>query len=557
MELQNNSNRNKAEFENLGFSFVVDDIFRVRVPLEGDINGIYINVEVDLTGYPLKQPVLKLLSINEQYKLYKSIQKNWRHIDEQMISDNPKDSSFYICAIHNWSASSIYNANFIYERLLDWLNKNQNDDWISEDDLFTWRILPQYSSLILYLDQNFVQEFESLEYLKFYEFNVIHSKYRQKKGRVSSSNGNNYYYNNIDFSETYYYFEDNDRNFEYNIIKQNLVPKSSNSITSKFNVIRLPRNYKFKSTYQLLHSLMLNTDIKQVMELNKNSPFIIRYFGDKGRIETLAFITDSNSICNNTIKSIQIINIEIISENLVGIDQNIGILGVGSLGSQISKMLSHKKVKELVLCDFDRLSISNLGNHELPPYFLGKPKAQSLALQLKHTLLQRVRPELSDSQEIFNFCDILVVTVGNKQSLDRLAFKELISYDKPIIWAWTSPNNILQEIVITRPDTGCLNCYYQLIKDDAILESLHQKAESEIKLYPSEGIDLCGNPHTISTWEKMSFLSSQITSIISLYSKNKRFKYDYYNYYWGMDEIMPTHMFGFLQQQKGCSCKGE
>lgn len=550
-----------AEFESLGFSCVNESVFQGRIPQEYDIGGFYINVEIFMHDYPLRQPSIRLISIQDNHELYKKIPKSWRHIDEWMMTTNPKESYFHICCLHNWSASSKNNVNFIYTRLIDWLKNNVNEDWKAEDDLPGWRILPQISNSCLYLEKNFVNEIESIEKLSLYEFSTVHSLYKLKNGKFSSANkkGTDYNYENIIFptrvEEPYYYFEENYQDDKSEYIKNSIINKKN--LVSKFNVIRMPITFKFKTTFQLMQSIVLNTAIEKINPDNKNIPFLIMYSGDKGRTEYIAFITNLASISSSGISSIQVINIEIIPETPLGIDKKVGIIGGGSLGSQICKMLAHKHTKSLVVSDFDRLSVSNLGNHELAPYFLGQFKSKSLARQLENITLQRIIPTFTDSSDLFEFCDLLVISVGRKQSFDLLAFKELIVYSKPVIWVWTSPNNILQEIVITTPQTGCLNCYYKLIESDVHLNSLHQQAENEIAKYPSEAIDLCGNPHIVSTWEKMSFLASQVTTIISLYEKHHIFKYDYFNYYWGMDEIMPTHIFGLLEQQPTCFCRGE
>ncbi|KQX67243.1 MULTISPECIES: hypothetical protein [unclassified Paenibacillus] len=559
MEIENRS-LYQAEFQALGFSFISNEIVKGRIPKEGDIEGNYIQVEIHLLDFPIKQPPIKVLSINGKSNLYKDMPRSWRHIDEKVLSTNPKESEFYICSLHNWSAKTKFGVQFIYDRILDWFISNVNNEWSKDDDLLSWRILPQFSNSYLYLSQEFIQGFKEIEVTKLYEVSFVHSTYLLANGITATSKkkGTDYDYKVIRFpsyfEEPYYFFEKESRHLLTTNIKNNFI--DDKSLDSNFTVIRLPSHFKFKTTYQLLQTLVLNTDIKKILPKHRNVPVIVMYLGDRGRTEYISFITCLEFIADTEITKISLLNIEIIPESPLGIDSRIGLLGVGSLGSQVSKMLAHKKTKSLVISDFDILSIANIGNHELEPFFLGTNKALSMKKYLNYKFAQRVIPVLTDN-EILDLCDILVVTVGRKQSFDLLAFKELLVYKKPIIWAWSSPNNILQEIIVTTPNTGCLNCYYKLIEEDLGLIQFHKQAENEIAQYPSETIDLCGNPHTISMWEKMSFLAGQIVTLISYFSKHKKFKYDYYNYYWGMDEIMPIHSFGYLDQNNNCFCKGE
>lgn len=555
----NITTHHKAEFETFGFSFVSDNTVRGRVPQQGDIDGVSIDVEISLKDFPIKQPTIRLLGINNKTDLYKDMPRLWRHIDEIMVSNDPKESQFNICCLHNWSSKPEYNFQFIYERILDWLNCNVKNEWKSEDDLQSWRILPQYSSCIIFLSQTFIAEFEKIKLQHFFECSIEHSIYNLNTGASASMKkmGNDYKYSDIQFpnlgeDSVYSFFPSNSQDKYENEIKKYCL--SDGHMKSKFNVIRLPKRFTFKTTYQLMQCLILNTPIKKLSEQYRNLPVMVLYQGDKGKTEIICFITSKEYIEDSEISSLQIINYEVIPATPIGIDLKVGVLGVGALGSQVCKMLAHKKTTCLVLSDYDRLAVTNLGSHELGPFFLGDNKAMAMSSYLAH-YMQRAIPQLVDSEEMYNFCDILVVVVGDKQSFDRLAFKELVGFSKPIIWAWTSSNNILQEIVVTTPSTGCLNCYYNLIETDKKLYEFHLQAEEEKNRFPTYHVDYCGNPHTVSLWERMSFLAGQIVTIISYYSKHNKFKYDYYNYYWGMDDIMPNHVFGFLDQHQKCTCK--
>src|SRR5690606_37484532 len=124
----------KAELLELGFYFSGENIAEGRVPQNGDECGYYITVEISLDGFPLKQPLIRLLNINGNNELYKVIPSNWRHVDEYLF-DSPLDSKFYICCLHNWSGKMEYDGIFIYQRILVWLKSNVSSHWEVKEDL--------------------------------------------------------------------------------------------------------------------------------------------------------------------------------------------------------------------------------------------------------------------------------------------------------------------------------------------------------------------------------------------------------------------------------------
>lgn len=547
----------KAEFVDLGFIFIDEVTATGRIPASGDISGWFIEVEISLNGYPLKGPKIQLLSIKGNNSLYKCIPRRWRHLDEQFMSGDPKQSNFYVCCLHNWSAKQDYNGSFIYSRLIDWLECNVKEQWRSDDDLISWRIIPQITNGIVYLSNEFLLEYSKIDALEIFNCTFEHSQYEIMKKGAKSKSGTDFAYNSITFPEAfvkpYFYFEDRDIDQNHRLQK-NIVLRDG-SLKSVFNVIRLPRHFSFKTMYQLTQTLLLNTRVEE-LPATSNIPLMVMYEGDRGRTEVVSFLTSKEYINGDYIKQLKLIHVEVLPDTPLGVDLNVGIIGGGALGSQVSKMLAHKKTKTIFISDFDQLSMDNIGNHELDIWSLGELKAKALKAYLKNIHLQPTYFDIIDSPKMFEESDLLVVTVGNKNSYDSLAFDRLRTYSKPIIWAWTSPNNILQEIVITSPFTGCLNCYYKLIQENTELKSLHQRADEEIQKDQSVRYDYCGNPHVISQWEKLSFLAGQIVTILSLYSKSKSFKYDHYNYYWGKDEIMPSPVFGYLNQNATCFCRG-
>jgi hypothetical protein len=546
----------EAELIALGFQYLTGEKMIGRVPSKGSINGIYIWVEIKLEDFPVKQPVITLKKINEKETLYKDIPKNWRHIDEFLWGEDPKRSSFHVCCLHNWRAKKEYDGRFIYERIESWLASNTTGTWSIEEDLATWRILPQFSLSQIYLTTDFLKTISGLKVNTLYQYPFLHSRYLMVNGgEARKENGTHYTTDEINFRKLYYYLpEGEDVKFK----KVKLLHPNKEWMKSTFFILKLASNIKFKTLYQLIEHIRCNYKKSDFPKGTKNVPMVVYYKGDKGREEAASFVLDLSFFSHSPEYKLRFIQIETIPDRPVGVDLNVGILGTGSLGSQVARILTDKGTKKIYMYDFDRLSAENLGHHELSFSSLGLLKKQQLKLELFYRSINTSfyeKDEKSDL-EVAEKSDILVVTVGNNQAFDRHAFETLKEYKKPIIWAWLSPNSILQEIVISTPQSGCLNCYYIKSKEDQELKQVHQTADKEIESYPIVNRDLCGNPHVVSQWERVVFLATQIVSILANYSKNKRFKFDYVNYYWGMDDIIPTAHVGFLDQHSSCFCRG-
>jgi hypothetical protein len=550
----------KAELVELGFSFIDENNAIGRIPQNGDIDGIWINIEINIHNYPSNSPNIKMTGYKERNDLYRCIPKTWRHLDEFIVGNDITQSEFRICSLHNWTANPSYTGKFIYDRLLDWLQSNIANKWNEDDDITGWRIIWQPTNCLLYVDEKLMKEVRERKTLTLFKQKIEHRPYKLSGRGSTNSNklGNEYRFETIDFTgenDDYLFYQSTAQNDPISYIKSFKLPKKT--MFSDLHLIRLPGHFQFKTLYQLVKSISLNIDLKAKYKGNLNFPLVVMYKGDKGKIETIAFIANRGIIDESIRLQIKRIGLEVLPERPLGIDLTVGILGLGSLGSQICKMLVQKNTKSIVIADFDKLTVSNLGNHELGAPFLGDFKTRGLKFFFSNLFLTNNIEVAENDNEAIQKSDVLIITVGNSGSFDRLFhYLRTINFNKPIIWSWTSQNNILQEIVITSPLSGCLNCYYHKTKTEVSLKSIQEIAKNEINKFPSDEVDFCGNPHTISIWERLSFLSSQIVSLLSYYNKNGRFPFDYINYLWGMNEVVPTPHIGFLEKHSDCECGG-
>lgn len=544
-----------TELFELGFSKLEENRFLGKVPFKDVYKGTYIDIEISTEGYPIRQPKIILKSINGNSELYKIMPHSWRHIDESLWS-NSTISVFYICCLHNWTAKSEANGHFIYERIFDWLKCNVNGEWNVSDDLPSYRIIPQFSFNTAYLSNQLLNRVTEEDVPNYFEVKVYHNRWQFKDGAIAKKNENSegYDFSSIDFNVKNSFFVTMEVNKKFvSFIKgKNLDEKS----ISKGFYFRIKDN-KFKTIYQLIELIRKKHDFRRLDKKFKTLIIIVSYVGDRGNDETIAFITNRNQIAQNS--AIDLVNLSIDSfiERSDKLNLKIGLIGVGALGSQIAQVLINKDVEKIIIADHDNMNLQNFNRHVLGSIYVGENKAESLKNFYKlFYLADNITTKFSD-EEVANESDILVITVGDSQKFDLLAFNTLANYKNPIIWCWTSPNNILMEIVITTPYTGCLNCYYELIKTNKKLADLQETANTEISKLTSNELDLCGNPHTISQIEKMIFLATQVVSIINMYSKTGKFNVDYINYYWKQDEIIPVILPGYLPISQKCSCSVE
>lgn len=553
--MDNNIQKLGTELFKLGFSKLEENRFLGKIPFNNVYKGIYIDVEISTEGFPIKQPKIILKSINGNSELYKIMPHSWRHIDESSWS-NSTISVFYICCLHNWSAKTEANGHFIYERIFDWLKCNVDGEWNVSDDLPSYRIIPQFSFNTAYISNQLLNRVTEKDVPNNFGVKVYHERWQFIGGAKSKKNENSevYDFGSIDFNvkNSFYISMEVDEKYRNFIGLKNLDKKSiSNGL-----YFRITED-KFKTIYQLIDLIRKKHDFRRLDKKIKTLIIIVSYVGDRGNEETIAFITDRNQIAQTSAIDLVNLSIDNFIERSDKLNLKIGLIGVGSLGSQVAQILVNKDVEKIIIADYDILSLQNLNRHVLGSVYVGENKAVSLKNFYELFYLADNIIIKSSDEEVANEADILIVTVGDSQSFDLLAFSKLTNYKKPVIWCWTSPNNILMEIVITTPYTGCLNCYYELIKTDKKLAELQARANTEISKLTSNELDMCGNPHTISQIEKMVFLATQVVSIVNMYSKTEKINVDYINYFWKQDEIIPVILPGYLPVSQKCGCSVE
>ena len=133
---------------------------------------------------------------------------------------------------------------------------------------------------------------------------------------------------------------------------------------------------------------------------------------------------------------------------------NIGIAGVGGIGSNVAVNLVRSGVDTLKIVDFDRVELSNLNRHI---YFfdqIGRPKVEALGENL-----QRIQPDLrpeahavridaANCRALFADCDLIVE--GFDRQADKKMLVETFGTDRIVVSACGIAGGDLDEIRVRR-----------------------------------------------------------------------------------------------------------
>lgn len=149
-------------------------------------------------------------------------------------------------------------------------------------------------------------------------------------------------------------------------------------------------------------------------------------------------------------------------------DIRVAILGCGSLGSGVAKLLAQQGIRDLQLFDPDVLGWENIGRHELGASDVGSNKARALENKLLRHLpdLKSVtsfdgnwQSALLDDPSLFGNVDLIVSATGDWGSdaaLSDLQARGVIAI--PVVYGWLERNAIAAHAVAIRGTDGCFRC---------------------------------------------------------------------------------------------------
>lgn len=146
----------------------------------------------------------------------------------------------------------------------------------------------------------------------------------------------------------------------------------------------------------------------------------------------------------------------------------VAVLGCGSLGSTLIRLLAQAGVGSLLLVDPDTLDWPNVGRHELGADSVGCYKVSELAREIERAYphlvdisyhCKRVGLETWTSMNDVASCDLIVSTMGNWAAENFLNDVQQEYTDfPPIIYGWVEANAVAAHAVLIPKGKACLRC---------------------------------------------------------------------------------------------------
>lgn len=146
----------------------------------------------------------------------------------------------------------------------------------------------------------------------------------------------------------------------------------------------------------------------------------------------------------------------------------IAILGCGSLGAPVARLLAQAGVSNLLLVDCGRMDWPNVGRHELGVPSVNGAKAVELARDIERRFPHlgdisarhyRFGPDATELIEDLATCDLIISTMGNWAAESYLNDLQQDRPDyPPIIYGWVEPNAAAAHAVLIPQNGSCFRC---------------------------------------------------------------------------------------------------
>lgn len=152
-------------------------------------------------------------------------------------------------------------------------------------------------------------------------------------------------------------------------------------------------------------------------------------------------------------------------ETLLG--ATIVLIGCGSLGSPVARLLAQAGVGRLILIDPELMNFANAGRHALGVDAVHRHKAAALAGRLAREFPHLSIVARTDSWQTVNEreaallteCDLLLSTIGDWEA-ECVLNMFLLTTPKapPLIVSWAEPQAVAGHAIVISPGSGCLAC---------------------------------------------------------------------------------------------------
>lgn len=152
----------------------------------------------------------------------------------------------------------------------------------------------------------------------------------------------------------------------------------------------------------------------------------------------------------------------------------VALVGCGSLGSQVARLLGLAGVGELSLMDPEVLEWANVGRHVLGVTAQGKNKAIALADQLRHEFPHNqfagYNRRWQECTKALDECDLIISTTGSLDDEAELTRWQRGYAGKCIVFGWAEPHGCAAQAVAILPGAGCLLCGFDQ-SDDPVFQA--------------------------------------------------------------------------------------
>ncbi|MFL0797311.1 MAG: ThiF family adenylyltransferase [Cellvibrionaceae bacterium] len=151
------------------------------------------------------------------------------------------------------------------------------------------------------------------------------------------------------------------------------------------------------------------------------------------------------------------------------------VIGCGSVGGEILRLLGHAGIGRLDLMDYDRLSTDNIYRHILPSNYIGDKKTAGLAKELEYKFpyldveVYDNHPNLHSLANDPNLGKILsrydgVIVATGDATHERFFNNKLMEIERRpwVIYSWLEGYGVGGHMVYVHPNSsGCLSCLYR------------------------------------------------------------------------------------------------
>lgn len=146
----------------------------------------------------------------------------------------------------------------------------------------------------------------------------------------------------------------------------------------------------------------------------------------------------------------------------------VAILGCGSVGAPLARLLAQAGVSGLLLVDPDTMHWPNISRHELGASSIDKPKVSELSHEIEQAYphleqilwrKEKVGPAGQGFMNELSSYDLVISTMGNWAAESFLNDMQQNSDNfPPILYGWVEPNVAAAHALLLRGDKSCLRC---------------------------------------------------------------------------------------------------